>query len=336
MTKYQPWGHIDWTLERMPEQKWSLLGALSTEDRCLATLAHRAQSLDVAHLLSIRDPEITDNVALKRKLEEREGQANAILGPSLSMPIVGLLDSLDKIRESVNSFFNTARPSVLLDISAMPKRWFFPIVRMLLENAETKNLVVTYTSAVKYAEHLAENPEQIRVLPGYFADNGRTEHKAFIVGIGFEPLGLYSLLHEVKPDKIQLIFPFPPGPPGYNRNWRFTREIDALTEGEIGALDRVHIHMYDCPQVFSALSRMTDAGQKTSALAPYGPKTMSLAMCLFSIAAAASSKPLVPVYYAQPRSYSMEYSVGIRRINGLPDIQAYCIKLAGRSLYELT
>ncbi len=335
MGKYQPWGHVDWTLTGVGCDAWSLLGSLSVEDRSLAVLRYRTDVLKSIRLLAIQDPEAADNRALADKLSQRRSQAQAIVGENLSAPDVDLLASLDTMSHELGVFLRDAGPNVLLDISALPKRWFFPLTRMLLGNPEVRNLVATYTSAQSYGERLAENPEQIRVIPGFYAEDGRTEHKAFIVGIGFEPLGLYSLLHEIKPGKIQLIFPFPPGPPGYNRNWRFTREIDALTQAEIQPLDRVHIHMYDCPQVFAALSKMTQAGEKTSALAPYGPKPISLAMCLFSIAAENSGKPRVPVYYAQPRSYAVDYSTGVRHYNGKPDIQAYCLKLDGRSLYEL-
>lgn len=99
--------------------------------------------------------------------------------------------------------------------------------------------------------------------------------------------------------------------------------------------DRVHIHMYDCPQIFDALLEMTDRGQRTSAIAPYGPKTVSLAMCLFSIAAANGGLPRVPVFYAQPHRYALDYSTGIKMKGGRPDTVGYCLRLKGRNLYSV-
>ena len=93
--------------------------------------------------------------------------------------------------------------------------------------------------------------------------------------------------------------------------------------------------MYDCPQIFDALLEMTNDAKDTAAIAPYGPKTQSLAMCLFAIAAASAGRPRVPVFYAQPHRYALDYSTGIKLKNGKPDIVAYCLKLAGGNLYAI-
>jgi hypothetical protein len=198
-------------------------------------------------------------------------------------------------------------------------------------------VIATYTSAERYAEILSENIGPLRPLPGFYADDGRTDHDSMIVGIGFEPSPLLPLLQGHRARRIRLIFPFPPGPPGHRRNWMFVRQIEALTKSEnIDPPDRVHIHMYDCPQVFDALVEMTRNGEDTSALAPYGPKTVSLAMCLFSLAAAARGRPGVPVFYAQPMRYALDYSTGIGRRGDAPDVTGYCLRIRGRHLYGLT
>ena len=122
----------------------------------------------------------------------------------------------------------------------------------------------------------------------------------------------------------------------HRRNWLFVKQIEDLTqEQRIEAPDRVHINMYDCPQIFDALQRMTNHGNDTSAIAPYGPKTVSLAMCLFALGAAAAGKSRVPVYYAQPRRYALDYTDGVRMRGTAPDITGYCLRLSGRDLYAL-
>ena len=94
--------------------------------------------------------------------------------------------------------------------------------------------------------------------------------------------------------------------------------------------------MYDCSSTFDALSRVTRRGEAKAVLAPYGPKTTSLAMCLFACAANGGPGPQVPVYYAQPRRYDIGYSKQVRQTaSGVDDIQAYCIKLNGKNLYKL-
>jgi hypothetical protein len=58
----------------------------------------------------------------------------------------------------------------------MPKRWFFSAVQMLLADRRVETIVVTYASPAEYGDTLAENPDPIRVLPGFFATDGRTQH----------------------------------------------------------------------------------------------------------------------------------------------------------------
>ena len=116
----------------------------------------------------------------------------------------------------------------------------------------------------------------------------------------------------------------------------FVKQIEDLTKNrKIDPPNRVHIDMYDCPQVFDALCDMTNNGHQTSAIAPYGPKTVSLAMCLFALAVAAAGRPRVPVYYAQPCRYALDYTSGIRMRGNAPDVTGYCLRLAGRDLYTL-
>ena len=117
----------------------------------------------------------------------------------------------------------------------------------------------------------------------------------------------------------------------------FVKEIEDLTkDGMINAPDLVHINMYDCPQVFDALCNMTNDGLETAALAPYGPKTVSLAMCLFALAVEAAGRPGVPVYYMQPLRYALDYTTGIRMRGKSPDITGYCLRLGGRDLYTIS
>jgi len=114
---------------------------------------------------------------------------------------------------------------------------------------------------------------------------------------------------------------------GYSAG-HFLRRLETEIENRNpGRDDRWHIHLYDCPAMFDALRTFTNNGKRTSALAPYGPKTMSLAMCLFAYSAERAGLPSVPVYYTQPRRYALRYSEGIKMVDGRPDIQAYCLRI---------
>jgi len=334
---FRPWGPIDWLLPRMKKDGWYLIGCNSVEERSLATLRFARKHIRAGRFFCIHDPDPMDAPGFERSTTAYRSELMASGLAAEDIPSLPLLCELDVIKAQVDECLSRDIPNVILDISATPKRWFFALIQLLLDDPRAQNVVVTYASPEGYGPVLAENAEPIRVLPGYYETNGITSHEVLAVGIGFEPLGLTSLFNQVKPDRIRLLFPFPPGPPGFQRNWAFVKTIDDMTK-ERGnkSLDRIQLHMHDCPQIFDALRSMTEDGALTSALAPYGPKPMSLAMCLFALAARDAGKTRVPVYYAQPKRYMSDYSTGIRiQQDGQMDIQAYCIKFNSEKLYRI-
>ncbi len=66
-------------------------------------------------------------------------------------------------------------------------------------------------------------------------------------------------------------------------------------------------------------------------LAPYGPKPLSLAMCLFALSVPVEHRPAV--VYTQPQVYAPKYSTGIGTVNGRPDVRGYAVTWAGHRLY---
>lgn len=334
----RPWGEIDWLLGKLGNLNWSLLGCAGTEERSLSlALQMGRDAFGSALMLAIKDPEPLDMALLEARLSERREQLRNGGFADAEIVDTKLIEDLGRIRRYIDDFAVNCGENLIFDITSMPKIWFFPIIQMLMSIQELRNIIVTYTSCAAYSDYLSGNSGPLRALPGFYADDGRETHDNVIVGIGFEPLGLLPLLNKQASGRIRLIFPFPPGPPAHRKNWMFVKEIEQLTsEQSIEPPDRVHIHMYDVPQVFDALSEMTQNANATSAIAPYGPKTVSLSMCLFSIAAAASGRQRVPVYYAQPLRYNLDYSTGVRIRNGKPDTKGYCIRLSGRDLYTLS
>ena len=114
------------------------------------------------------------------------------------------------------------------------------------------------------------------------------------------------------------------------------RTLEAEVENRnLRAEDRWQIHTFDVPSAFEALRRVTKDGQRSCALAPFGPKTLSLAMCLFALAASRAGREPVHIYYSQPRRYAIDYTSGVGEIDGVPDIKAYCLRIDGRDLYSL-
>ena len=140
-----------------------------------------------------------------------------------------------------------------------------------------------------------------------------------------------------------MMFPFPPGPPGIARNWKFVERLelsirsdnDTRESMELAGIEHLHLGALDLPQNFSALKRITDDGARTSLVAPYGPKPVSLAMCLFALAAETANKPEVPAYYSQPTRYALDYTTGVRASGGAPIVYGYPTRLNSRELYTL-
>lgn len=337
MSVFRPWGHIDWLLDRLGPHPWSLLACCGTEPRSIALADYLGRDrLRHVEIVAIHDPEPLDPALNRKQLLSHWNSLTARGYQMGEIQEAQLLADLDTTCGPVGRLSAKGSTRVIIDITSLPKRWFFPIIQAVLRDSQFEDVIATYTSAAGYSDELAENREPLRVLPGFFAENGRSQHEFIIVGIGFEPGSLISWLSTQKSSEIRLIFPFPPGPPGYRRNWMFVKEIEERTlSGEIGLSDRVHINMYDCPQVFKALCDMTDGGCEEAAIAPYGPKTVSLAMCLFALAAEAAGRSRVPVYYAQPRRYNPNYTSDVRMRRKAPDITGYCLRLAGRDLYTL-
>ena len=338
MRELRPWGHIDWLLDRLSGSPWSLLACCGSETRSIALAQHLGRGrLDDVEIVAIHDAEPFDPEAHAERLRVHRHLLEECGYPPVKICNAELLAGLDEKMHPVHRLIVGGSKRLIIDITSFPKVWFFPIIQAVLTSGHFEDVVVTYTSAAAYSDSLSENLAPLRALPGFFAEDGRSRHDSIIVGIGFEPLGLIPLLRNHEANKIKLIFPFPPGPPGHRRNWMFVQQIEELTQNEqIEPLDRVHIDMYDCPQIFGALCRMTNDGRETTAIAPYGPKTVSLAMCLFALGVAAAGKPRVPVYYAQPYRYALDYTSGVRMRGSVPDVTGYCLRLDNRNLYTLS
>lgn len=329
----RPWGALRWLFPKLGKSQWALLGVVSVEDRCLASFQELRPAN--ARLLAIYDPEPLNPEAFQHSIEKRQQQFQELGVSESSFAAVPLLANLDNVKAQVEEVLRFDNPNIVLDISTMPKRWFYAILKILLSDKRAQNVVVTYATPAAYGPTLAENPSPIVMLPG-FAGEGGQEYNSIIIGIGFEPLGLTNLIKELRLKRIRLLFPFPPGPPGYHRNWMFVKQIEDMTRTQsIEPPDRQSVHMLDCPQIFDSLCEMTEGAEISSVLTPYGPKPMSLAMCLFALAAARARKRLVPVYYAQPKRYASDYSTGVRTVENIPDVNAYCVKLGGNAIYAL-
>jgi hypothetical protein len=248
--------------------------------------------------------------------------------PSLGVEQRDLFCLEQRIVDTIDNFVNVSGPNVILDITSLPKRFFFPFVDRLLSSSGILNLLITYTSPDSYYEGpLAEDHKGLAPLP-LFRTRKLPEEKVELltIGVGFMPLGLGEFLEKYKHDvTIKTLLPFPPGPPGFQRNWRF---INALRRDYPNAVKNpIRVAAHDVSDIFDHINTFANGGIIRSEFGPFGPKPMSLAMCLFARLTHSV------VRYTQPSFYHPLYTTGVRIINGQPLSNCYCVRLNGVDKY---
>jgi len=328
---FRPWGLLGWVLDKLPVPSWSILGCHGTEERSTAvweTLSH-SHKKDKGLFVRVDAVQSRFSAEATVALQGRMDTLRQLGLPSEGIRPLPLFSTEAEILKTVEDFLLISGPNVLLDISALPKRMFFPFIKRLLQSADVENLVVTYSIPASYADVLAEDHQTLQHLP-LFGMNQFPEPtvKLAFVGVGFSSLGLPELLEPYKRDvNVQLLFPFPAASPAFQRNWSFVGELKKRLPPNVS--EPIRVGAYDVPDVFEHISKLTEAGSKCAIFAPYGPKTMSLAMCLFAVQAGSV------VYYTQPTVYNPAYSTGIKRLGQDPEAYAYCVRVGGRDLYKI-
>jgi len=135
----------------------------------------------------------------------------------------------------------------------------------------------------------------------YLGDPLEPRSKAkLIVGVGFQPLRLQDILSGgFAVSNVKLLMPFPSIPPAFEKNWAFVLHIkNELPNLSQEAIVRVPAH--NVSLVFDQLNALTEDGRAPAVtLAPFGPKTISLAMCIYGTNRRSNSLP-VEIGYTQP------------------------------------
>lgn len=327
---YRPWGPIDWLLRVSPRRPWKFLGALNTEDRSLSTwrLLSGAGYLAQSKLIRIENLTSRFKEQADQMLAERCALFLAQGGREGDFSDHGLLEPYGEILDFCERFTNEDDSSVVLDVSSMPKRFFYPILRVLFKSTRVSDLLVTYAIPKAYTnEKLAINCDDWSHLPTFSGEYSRDPTQMLIVNVGFEPMGLPDEIGVEDTRRIKLLFPFPAPPQSVRRAWGFVQTLQKRRNPNTFDLFRVNVK--DVSDAFERLRSLTHNGRKKASLAPFGPKTISVAMCLFATLAGSE------VSYTQPKVYHPQYSTGVAERNGQPEIYGYWIRMGGRSLYEL-
>lgn len=320
---FKPWGKLEWLLSKINNYQYSFYGCLSTEDRSLEAFKIILNSNLFNHkFLEVIDPEPWDTIIhqenRKKIKEELQKQFSNVIIESYD-----LLCPIDNVQRSISSFIANSNGNILLDISSFPKRFFFPIIKVLLRSSKVNTLIITYTTPNQYSSRdLSENPLDWSHIPMFDSDDPDIKFDLALVGLGFMPLGLSNLFKDKFSNlDVKLMFPFPPGPPSYQRTWNFIEEMQQFPK--VNYQEMIRVNGLNMPDTFDLICSLTRSKNRSILLAPYGPKTMSLAMCLYACLSNS------PVYYTQPTSYDSKYSEGVS------DCYGYCIKLNGRSFFKI-
>lgn len=326
----RPSGHIDWLLARMAPKPWSVLGCLSSEDRCVE-IWRRTFPKGLVHsacFIDIKNPKSRFHVEAEKLKLIRKNELQAISSPSLGFPEYSLFSTNSDIATCIDTFVAHSSPNVILDISCFPKRFFFPFIHRLFSSPQLQNCIATYTIPQHYHGHdLAEDHEPLDHLP-FFGPRSYEDQKervdVLIVGVGFLPLGIEQLLRIYQQEQrteIELLLSFPAGPEALRRNWSFL--VHLVRGSRLESKSPIRVDGHDVSDVFDHIASITDHGSKKAVFAPFGPKPMSLAMCIYSRLTNSFA------YYTQPRTYHPDYSTGTLSCEG------YCLKLDGADLYRL-
>jgi hypothetical protein len=324
---YRPWGLLDWSLGITSQRKWLFVGALGAEGRSLAAwqwlreLGHEQDR----HLVEIEPigPSRFHARTIDR-LEKQRQAFNGLNGKPSEITQVPLLTELHRI-DAIAAKLEQQSPSIILDISCLPKRFFFPFLRSFYKCDTVRDLVLTYTLPGRYDLCLTENAGPWEHLPGFPGAGQKSE--LLIVSVGFLVESLQQNLSSLEDHKaIQLLIPFPAAPSSVRRSWQALYNIRAgprdplkFTTHRIGAAD--------ISGTFDLIKRLAASHAEPASFAPFGPKPMSAAMCLYA------TQNNSAVYYPQPRYYNPDYSVEVACVHGKRLVYAYWIKHDGTSLY---
>ncbi len=332
ISQYRPWGILQWVLNHSPSLNFSLMGCLGTEERSLSVwqqLLDRG-NLHNTRLLRIIDKPSKFSTQEESKIKKRYKQFEKSGGNPDNIEEILLIEQYGKILSCIEDFISDSEPNIILDITSLPKRFFFPILKILIRNNDVENLMITYTVPKMYtSEKLVYNCDDWAPLPLFLGEYRRDEMpEMLIINVGFYPMGLQDEIDNGKQGvKIKMLFPFPAPPRPVERSWDFVRKLKKKRSAE--SFELYHVDLKDMSDAFDRLISLTDSGKRRSTLAPYGPKPISAAMCIF--ATLTESK----VYYTQPTVYHPDYSTGIDTVNGMPATYAYWLRLKKRNFYNI-
>jgi hypothetical protein len=326
--RYRPWGPINWALSLSSNKQWNFVGAFGTEERSLCSWEQMRQKATVvselfAQIFDVDSEKYREHtkIAFEARIEEfisKGGDVTNILS-------FGLMDEWFRISEFARKAENKGS-SIVLDITSLPKRFFFPILKTMVNSTKVRNLLVTYTSPASYVEgELYEDIEPWRTLPEF----GGTRNKPdlWVVSVGFLVESLRQYVGGSPEEKMKILIPFPSALAVLRRTWL---SVANLEQGHSdGRFDKYRVETLDMSAAFDRICSLAGNPPKHLAFAPFGPKPTSAAMCIYALQRESS------VHYPQPTVYHPEYTKGIRNNDPESAVNAYWVKHENEFLYAV-
>ncbi|MDD2708615.1 MAG: hypothetical protein PHV34_11455 [Verrucomicrobiae bacterium] len=330
---YRPWGLLDWALKLTNRRQWKFLGTLGTEERCLGAWKWLSELGDLAscRLLEIRDLPSRYSQLAETLLHLREEEFCSVGGKASEITrSVELLTELHRIVTIAQEVEAQNGDSVLLDITALPKRFFFPLLRQFHRSEKVRDLLVTYTCPGRYidGEPLSENATDWLTLPGFQGDGYGSKPETLVASIGFMVESMQNHLASIiRHESVKLLIPFPSPVSMLRRAWESVYRLESARER--GKFQHYRVGTVDLCAAFDRIYRLSRECSSKLAFAPFGPKPISAAMCLFAL------QQDCAVHYPQPRVYNPKYSEGVGSLEGKPSVYAYWIKHDGQNFYKV-
>ena len=330
-SSYRPWGAFSWILSKYPDLKWDFIGSLWTEERGLSAwqLLHNQHQLASTYFARVFEPPSRYTAIASEKMQALRAQYQAMGGLPGDVHDHELFDRAGSIENTIKLFIKQSGPNVILDISSLPKRYFFPFVKFLIREKRIENLIFTYTLPRAHTKKLAENYQDWNTLPMFQGTYPEPNTDMLVVSVGYLAMGLPEQLEHDNPHlSLKVLLPFPPGPPSFQKTLDLVRLIRKNLRAD--RLSLVRVSAVDMPDAYDHILAHTRNGELSANFAPFGPKPISLAMAIF---ASAFNRP---VFYNQPRTYNPDYSIGVATAaDGLPETYGYCIRLRGHDYYNV-
>ena len=210
--KYRPWGALFRALNLCSKRNWGFVGTLATEDRSLCAWKQMKASSLIKEEIFLKINPINSSkysVETNQRLNSKFSEFCGLHGGKDSIFEYELMSELYLIKSLLDRIKNLSE-SVVLDISSMPKRFYFLILRDLINNPNVQDVLLTYTSPESYTkEPLYEDIDVWKNLPG-FGGNISTQKENLIVSIGFLVESLKNYLTTASGlGKVSVMFPFP-------------------------------------------------------------------------------------------------------------------------------